>query len=540
MGKTVESVSFVREDYRRYRRKVRQCLDVFAQMLDHFEFDEDKPMTGLEIEINLIDRQGEPAMRNAEVLALADDPNLQAELGLFNLELNVPPHMIAGDGFDQYERMVVASLEAADARARELEVALVLVGILPTVMPRHTVLDNISANPRYRILNEQIIDARGDDVSIDIRGVERLQVTTESILPEAANTSAQLHLQVTPATFATYWNASQAIAGVQVAVGANSPVSVRSAALGRDPGRAVRAGHRHPAGGAEEPGGTPAGLVRRALDHVDLRPLRGERPLLPRAAADLRCRGPGRGRRGRRRAPPGRAAAAQRHGLPVEPAGLRHRGEYGRPHLRVENRVLPAGPTVVDMLANAAFYFGLTRSLRRGRPTRVEPAALHRRRAELLPGLPRRALAANLYWPRGGEVRVTDLVLERLLPAAHEGLDRFGVDPAIRDRLLGVIERRCALGRNGSVWQSETVAALERRGPRPDRARCARCCCGTPSSCAPTSRCTRGRSASRRGPVGGLVLPDLDPRRRRHAGLARRRCVRRLGGVGAARPGRAP
>ena len=223
MGKTVESVSFVREDYRRYRRKVRQCLDVFAQMLDHFEFDEDKPMTGLEIEINLIDRQGEPAMRNPEVLALAADPNLQAELGLFNLELNVPPHMIAGDGFDQYERMVVASLETADARARDLEVALVLVGILPTVMPHHTVLDNISANPRYRILNEQIIDARGDDVSIDIRGVERLRVTTESILPEAANTSAQLHLQVTPATFATYWNAAQAIAGIQVAVGANSP-----------------------------------------------------------------------------------------------------------------------------------------------------------------------------------------------------------------------------------------------------------------------------------------------------------------------------
>ena len=76
----------------------------------------------------------------------------------------------------------------------------------------------------------------------------------------------------------------------------------------------------------------------------------------------------------------------------------------------------------------------------------------------------RSGLAANLYWPRGGEIRVTDLVLERLLPAAHEGLDRFGVDPTIRDRLLGVIERRCALGRNGSVWQSETVAALERRG----------------------------------------------------------------------------
>jgi hypothetical protein len=463
MGKSVESTTFRREDYRRYRRKVRQCLDVFAQMLDHFQFDEDKPVTGLEIEINLIDRRGEPAMCNAEVLALTGDSTLQAELGLFNLELNVPPHMIAGDGFEQYERLVVASLETAGAKAKDLDAALVLIGILPTVTPAHTVLENISANPRYRILNEQIIDSRGDDVFINIRGVERLQLTTESILPEAANTSAQLHLQVTPATFASYWNASQAIAGAQVAVGANSPFL-----FGRRLWDETRVALFEQA--------TDTRLEELKNQAVRPRVWFGERwitsifdlfeenvryfpALLPicddEDPADVVAAG-GVPRLAELRLHNG---TVYRWNRPVYDIG----GDYGRPHLRVENRVLPAGPTVVDMLANAAFYFGLSRSFAEAdRPVWSQlPYTTAEQNFYLAC---RGGLSANQYWPGEGEVRVTDLVLEQLLPAAYEGLDRFGVDPAIRDRLLGIVERRCALGRNGAVWQSRTVAALEAGG----------------------------------------------------------------------------
>ena len=163
-------------------------------------------------------------------------------------------------------------------------------------------------------------------------------------------------------------------------------VSVRPAALGRDPGTPVRAGHRHPAGRAEEPGRTPARLVRRAVDHVDLRPLRGERPLLPGPAADLRSGGPGPGR--------GRPAGCRawrelrlhngtvyRWNRPVYDIGP----DFGRPHLRVENRVLPAGPTVVDMLANAAFYFGLIRTFAEADRPVWSQLPVHRGRAELLP-----------------------------------------------------------------------------------------------------------------------------------------------------------
>src|ERR1051325_2947967 len=109
MGQDVTRGSFSREDRARYRRKVRRCLDVFALMLNDFHFDSDRPMTGLEIEVNLIDPDAQPAMRNAEVLADLADPSFQTELGQFNLEINVAPRLIAGHGFDEYERDVSAS-----------------------------------------------------------------------------------------------------------------------------------------------------------------------------------------------------------------------------------------------------------------------------------------------------------------------------------------------------------------------------------------------------------------------------------------------
>jgi hypothetical protein len=115
------------------------------------------------------------------------------------------------------------------------------------------------------------------------------------------------------------------------------------------------------------------------------------------------------------------------------------------------------------MLANAAFYFGLIRSLADAdRPIWSQlPYSAAEQNFYLAC---REGISATLWWPRVGEVRTADLVLERLLPAAYDGLDRFGVDPGIRDRLLAIIEQRCITGRNGAVWQSRTVVRLEERG----------------------------------------------------------------------------
>ena len=131
----------------------------------------------------------------------------------------------------------------------------------------------------------------------------------------------------------------------------------------------------------------------------------------------------------------------------------------GKPHLRVENRVLPAGPTVVDMLANAAFYYGLVRMLvEEDRPiwSRMSFSAAE----ENFHAGARDGIDARVYWPGLGEVPVTELVLRRLLPLAHEGLRALGVDPGDRERLLGIIEQRCLTRRNGATWQTETFHKL--------------------------------------------------------------------------------
>ena len=223
MGAEVDERQFTREDRTRYREKVRRCLDVLARMLTESRFDFERPMTGLEIELNLVDWDGQPAMRNAEVLAAIADPAFQTELGRFNIEINVSPRRLGQGGFASFEKSVRDALNAADDRAKEIGAQLAMVGILPTLRPEHVTLDSVSENPRYSLLDQQIFAARGEDLEIIIDGVERLDMVSDTIMPEAACTSTQVHLQVSPEDFAGYWNAAQAIAGIQVAVGANSP-----------------------------------------------------------------------------------------------------------------------------------------------------------------------------------------------------------------------------------------------------------------------------------------------------------------------------
>jgi hypothetical protein len=460
MGQDVTRGSFSREDRARYRRKVRRCLDVFALMLNEFRFDSDRPMTGLEIEVNLIDPDAQPAMRNAEVLADLADPSFQTELGQFNVEINVAPRVIEGDGLDVYEREVLASLVHADERAHKSDARLVLIGILPTLRPEHLVLSNMSDDPRYRLLNDQIINARGEYMTLDIRGQERLEAQSDSIAGESACTSVQFHLQVAPEDFAKYWNASQAIAGVQVAVGANSPflfgkhlwaetrIALFEQATDTRPEELKAQGVRPRVWFGER-------WITSIFDLFEEN-VRYFPPLLPITEDE------------------DPVSVLEAGGVPRLGELRLHNGTIyrwnrpvydimnGRPHLRVENRVLAAGPTVVDQLANAALYFGLVRGLcEQDRPiwTQMSFSAAE----ENFHSAAREGLEAQVWWPERGEVGVAELVLDELLPLAASGLDRFGVYPATRDRLLGVIEGRCRTGRNGAAWQTGVVRKLQER-----------------------------------------------------------------------------
>src|SRR3954447_21073586 len=155
MGEDVAARNFSREDRQRYREKLHACLDVFGRMLGESRFDFERPLTGMEIEFNLVDDAHDPAMRNAEVLDAIASEVFQAEVGQFNIELNARPGALAGSAVEELESALRASLNKADARAQEIGAHIVMIGILPTLLPEHLSAEALSANPRYALMNEQ-------------------------------------------------------------------------------------------------------------------------------------------------------------------------------------------------------------------------------------------------------------------------------------------------------------------------------------------------------------------------------------------------
>jgi Glutamate-cysteine ligase family 2(GCS2) len=460
MGDDVEARTFTRADRTRYRQKVRHSLDVFARMLREARFDTSRQTIGCEIELNLVDEHGDPVMRNEEVLAAIANPDFQTELGQFNVEINMPPRPLSGTSLAEFEDQVRTVLNGAEQAARGIGAHLMMIGILPTLQPEHLDLSTLTTNPRYKLLNEQIFAARGEDMPLEIDGPERLRAMSESIAPESACTSVQLHLQVAPESFANYWNAAQVIASAQLAVGANSPYL-----FGKELWRETRIALFDQATDTRSDELKEQGVRPRVwfgerwitsifdLFEENVRYFPALLPICddedPAVVLD-------------RGDPPTLSELRLHNGTVYRWNRPVYDIVKGEPHLRVENRVLPAGPTVADTAANAAFYYGLVRVLADDeRPlwSRMSFGAAD----ENFHAAAKRGIDAMLFWPGAGEVPAAELVLRRLLPMADEGLQRWDVDPAVRTRLLGIIEARCLTGQNGAAWQVATVQQLQEK-----------------------------------------------------------------------------
>lgn len=468
MGKDLSSDPCDRRNRGPYRRKVQQCLDTLEHMLAEGGFSFPRKHVGLELELSLVDKAAQPSMTNTMVLDALNDSSFTTELSQHTIELNMPPRPLSGDSAFELEDELRSYLSAARAKAGEAGCQPAMIGILPTLAQAHFDQKWLSNCARYSVLNDQILAARGEHTTLSIEGTalgtqrpERLRNQAESILPEAACTSTQLHVQVTPDQFAPYWNAAQCLAGVQTAIGANSPFLL---------GKALWHETRIPL----------------FLQATDTRPeeLRnqGVRPrvwfgerwitsifdlfeenvryfpsLLPETDAED-------------------PREALESGYPPKLTELRlHNGTIwrwnrpvydvldGKPHLRVENRVLPAGPTVADVLANAAFFYGAQRALAEAERPVWTQMSFQAAEENLYAGA-RDGFDAQLYWPGIGQIPPDELVLRVLLPLAHEGLAQSGVSDRARERYLGVIERRCLTRTSGASWQRARVCMAESGG----------------------------------------------------------------------------
>jgi hypothetical protein len=464
MGDEVAATTFTREDRQRYRDKVKRCLDVFAQMLREARFDPDRRSIGLEIELNLTEETGDPALANEHVLELIADDDFQTELAQFNIEINIEPRKLEDGVFSDLEATIRRDLNHADEQARRAHAHMMIIGILPTLTEDLLNGSSLSANPRYALLNEQIFAARGEDLHIAINGVERLAVYADTVAPEAACTSVQLHQMVDPARFGAHWNAAQAVAGVQLALAANSPfflqrelwretrIPLFEQATDTRPEELKAQGVRPRVWFGERWITSIFDLFEENVRYFPalLPVVDGEDPMevLESGGAphlqELRLHN----------------GTIYRWNRPI------YQVVGDRPHLRVENRVLPAGPTIVDTLANAAFYYGLVRVLVEDERPIWSQMSFSAAEENFHSGA-RDGIEARVYWPGLGEVPAAELVLRRLLPLARDGLARCDVDSGDADRLLGIIERRCVELTNGAAWQA---AAFHRLYERLDRA----------------------------------------------------------------------
>ena len=459
MGTEITRETFDERDYARFAERLEQGLSDLGQLLARPGFGAGPVTVGAELELCLVDDAARPLPRNEAVRSLAADPRITLELNRFNLELNSSPALLAGPDSRPFGALALELGELLDrvsdaARAHQGRVA--LVGIVPTLSQAHLGLGAVTDAARYRALDRGLRRLRRGPFLIRIAGAEPLELTSEHVTLEGANTSFQVHLRVAPGDFTRIYNAAQLATGPALAAAGNSPTflgrrlweETRIALFKQSvEDRDHRGLRRGPSRSAFGTGWLRGGALELFTESVRL-----HEPLLPFVSDPA----PG--------GTPGLAELRLHQGTVWRWNRAIYDPASGG-HLRIEMRALPAGPTMTDMLANAAFLIGLTLWLA-GRDERWTYALPFERADHGFYRAAQHGLAAELSWPadHGDGVRAVpaaDLVPE-LLPAARQGLLGAGVAAAEADHLLAVIGARVATGQTGAAWQRAALAAAER------------------------------------------------------------------------------
>lgn len=463
MGDAVSTDTYTPQQRTKYRRQLMNDLEVFDRHLQKADF-ESRGSIGLELELNLIDENMQPARKGPEVLALLGE-DYQSEIGMYNVELNHPPLNIAGDGLRQLHEGIEQRVSEIQRAAAEVGAQVAMIGTLPTVTTEFLSDPGwMTPENRYRGLNNAIMQSRGELVHIDLSNQEEYRHEFADIAPESTCTSMQLHLQIPPNRFASAWNAAQAMAAVQVALSANSPLF-----LGRKLWHESRIPVFQQAIDTRTPELVAQGVRPRVwfgerwiTSVFDLfeENVRYFSPLLPESREDsgkpiIEGQSPTLHHLNLHN------GTVWRWNRPIYAPGMQ------RAHIRVENRILPAGPTVVDIVADAAFYYGLVKHL--AEETRPVWSRLPFETAEqnFFYGA-RAGMFARLEWPTLGRVDVASLIEGHLLEQARSGLRALGVDEELIDYYLDIIRERARTRQNGAMWQLRTVKALTPSGSKPD------------------------------------------------------------------------
>lgn len=457
MGEHLVTTSAVDEE--KYRAFMRALLaDVWAleHMLQTGRI-ETSPRIGAEQEMFLIDQSMRPAPISTDMLRLLEDSRFTTELAKFNLEANLTPRTFEGSALRLLEVELEELLAKARKAAARLDSHILLAGILPTLTLGDLTLDNMTDIPRYFELNRMLSKLRRSKFTVHLKGLDEVHVTHDNMMLEACNTSFQVHMQVGPSQFVMLYNIAQAITAPLMAVAVNSPLlfgqrcwaETRIALLQHsvdERSEVQQARFRAPRvhfGDA---------WVQKSIIEIFREDIARFRVILTHAVDEDPQQVLARGEVPRLSALRLHNGTIWRWNRPCY--GITD----GQPHLRIENRVLPSGPTVVDEIANAAFFLGLMMALPEEYGPIENVMEFDHAKANFYAAA-RNGLNTQFQWIKGTSYPATELILNHLLPLARAGLKRASLASEDCDRYLGVIESRVRTGLTGSQWLLKSLAA---------------------------------------------------------------------------------
>jgi CBS domain-containing protein len=448
-------------------RQLLRDLQALEFMIEDGWIESGKRRVGAEQELFLVDQSFRPAPAALELLEKIDDPCFTTELGLFNLELNLEPCEFGSCCLSKMERVLDEKLSYLRTVAEEEGYEPVLTGILPTLRKSDLGLDNMTPMPRYRALNDAMSEMRGGAYEFHIKGLDELLIKHDSVMLESCNASFQVHFQSSAEEFANLYNVCQVAAAPVLAAATNSPLL-----FGRQLWRETR-----------------IALFQQAVDtRSSIHHLRDRSPRV--TFGNSWCRESvlevfqediARFRTLVIGETDVDAVAEIRGGKVPELHALKlHNGTVyrwnracygiseGKPHLRIENRVLPSGPTVLDQVANATFWFGVINALSHRYQDITQVIDFADAKMNFTAAA-RQGLGAQLTWLGGETLPAVKLICDHLLPMAADGLKQRGIAPEEVDRYLGVIDKRVSTHRTGSQWLVQSLAGMRGHGTPGER-----------------------------------------------------------------------
>ncbi|MFT5285230.1 MAG: CBS domain-containing protein [Planctomycetota bacterium] len=469
MGEQEISLQADSDRMRAFTRALLEDVQALEEMLHTGRIESGIRRIGAEQELFLIDDSMRPAPVAYHMLATEEGRQFAPELAQFNIEINLEPHKLGGNCLAKMEAELNEKLEIVRKLAKAHDAHALMVGILPTLEQSHLGLDYMTPIPRFHQLNQVMSDLRGGDFRTHIKGVDELEVLHDNVMLEACNTSFQIHFQVGGDEFVELYNLAQMVTAPVIAAAVNSPVFLKHR-LWKETRVALFQQSLDVRSAAHTARGRRA-RVTFGESWLKSSVLEIFRDDISRFRSLLSTDDPERS-----------LEMLKRDITPSLKSLCLHNGTVYRwnrpcygvkdniPHLRIENRTLPAGPSIVDEVANAAFFFGLMTALGEEYGDVSKLMDFDEAKSNFM-AASRYGLKAQLNW-LGGEMHTAGgLILDHLLPLARQGLEAQDIDGSDIDRYLGVLEERVRRMKTGSQWTLDSLSTMSGKSTPDERYR---------------------------------------------------------------------